>query len=243
MTTKRISRDDIDKFFEFDIDLSTKTMYLGSIMTDWEGYESGVDHNMAERVIKSLHILDRTKKDQPIIIKANNPGGSWYHGMAIFDAIAACESPVHMEMFGYAMSMGSIIPQAADKRIIAPNARFMIHYGYDGGYGHSKNFEKWADEGKRVNLRMENIYLDKMMEKDEEEDEDRYLERVLAEIVNKQQQLELPTPEKVVYHFSSDPDRRREDVRKVLKVLLNFDTFLNAEETVALGLADEVMEL
>ena len=39
-----------------------------------------------------------------------------------------------------------------------PFKEFMIHYGYNGISGHAKTFEKWADEGKRINYEMENIY-------------------------------------------------------------------------------------
>jgi hypothetical protein len=117
----------------------------------------------------------------------------------------------------------------------------MIHYGYDGYAGHSKIFSKSGDEGKKVNYIMENIYLDRMMEKDEEEGGG-YLEDVLADILNKQQELEFPKPTKVRFKFSSDPKKRREDVRAVLKKLLDYDSFFTAEETVALGLADKVAE-
>jgi ATP-dependent protease ClpP protease subunit len=247
---KKLTHDDVDKFFEYGIDIPNRTIYLGEAAYDEYGNGNGVDFFMAERFIKALHILDNTPvpqgKDNSIIVITNNPGGSWYDGMAMYGAIKACKNPVTFKMYGYAMSMGSIIPQAADERIIDKYCRFMIHYGYDGSSGHSKIFEKHGDEGKKVNYAMENIYLDQMLEKDEEQGkqgEANYLERVLADVVNKQQSLDYPPPEKLIkYKFSKDPEQRREDVRKVLKELLNFDTFLTAEETVALGLADKVAD-
>lgn len=237
-----ITRDDTDRFFEHSVDMSSKTLYLGSITYDWDGGETGVDHAMAEYAVKGLHVLDKTKPEQPLTILMNNPGGDWYHGMGIFDAIKACSSHVVIKVFGHAMSMGSIILQAGDERILAPNSRFMIHFGYNGCDNHSKIMEKWADEGKRVNHCMENIYLDKMMAKDAADEEDRYLERVLKEIVDRQKELEYPKPAPVKYRFSTVPDKRREDVRVVLKSLLDYDTILTPEETIDLGLADEVME-
>lgn len=235
----RISHDDIDKFFEYGIDVPNRTIYLGEAAYNSDDLGNGVDFFMAERFIKAIHILDKKAPngDNPITIITNNPGGSWYDGMAIYGAIKSCKNHVTVKMYGHAMSMGSVIPQAADERLIDPYCRFMIHYGYDGSNTHSKIFSKHGDESKRVNLLMENIYLDKMLEKDAEVGG---LESALAEVMNRQQELEVPKPAKVRYRFSTDPGKRREDVRAVLKKLLDYDSFFTAEETVALGLADAI---
>lgn len=246
MANKKLTHDDVDKFFEYGLDIPNRTIYLGEAAYDENGNGNGVDFLMAEKFIKALHILDKQAPngDKAITIITNNPGGSWYDGMAMYGAIKACKNHVTFVMYGYAMSMGSIIPQAADERVIDPYCRFMIHYGYDGYDGHSKIFSKSGDEGKKVNRMMEDIYLEKMMEEDEkrqEAGESNYLERVLADVMNKQNMLDYPPPEKLIkYKFSKDIEQRKEDVRKVLKELLNFDTFLTAEDTVALGLACKI---
>ncbi len=243
----RIVRDHIDHWFEYGLDMDNRTIYLGSASYDMDGGESGVDHLMAEFFIKSIHMLEKASSsaEKPILVIMNNPGGDWYHGMAIFDAIRACKNHVTVKVFGHAMSMGSIILQAADERVMSVNSKFMIHYGYDGAYNHSKIFSKWSDEGKKINYVMENIYLDDMMEKDRimiESGQENYLETILANIINKQKELEYPTPKKVKYHFSKEPEKRREDVRKILIEMLNFDTILTAQETVDIGLADKILE-
>ncbi len=163
MAENKIIRDDVDKFFEYGIDIGAKTLYMGS-----ESYkdddETGTDFLMAERVIKGLHLLDRRVSDG-ITILMNNLGGDEYHGMAIYDAITACQNHVTIKVFGHAMSMGSIILQAADQRIMAPNARLMMHYGTWGTHDHPKNVEKWVEEGKRFNKWMIDLYLEKIREK------------------------------------------------------------------------------
>lgn len=244
---KKLTHDDVDKFFEYGLDIPNRTVYLGCASYSEDGDGNGVDFHMAERFIKALHILDNLAPvgDKPITVIANNPGGSWYHGMAIFGAIKSCKNHVTMKMYGYAMSMGSIIPQAADEVLIDKYCRFMIHYGYDGGSGHSKIVQKWADEGKIVDFEMENIYLDKMLEKDEAEKNlgnDNYLETVLANLMDRQRAFEHPPAPKTKYKFSKVPAKRKEDVRVVLRQFLNFDSFLTAEETVAIGLADGVID-
>ncbi len=159
----RINRDDVDKLYDYDLYIPSRTIYMGSVESSIDGGESGVEAVMAERVIKALHLLDQ--KDEPITIIMNNPGGDWYHGMAIYDAIKACQSHVTVKVMGMAMSMGGVILQAADARIMSPNSRFMMHYGYMGWEGHSKTFDKWGDENKRINKEMEDIFLDKIRKK------------------------------------------------------------------------------
>ena len=148
-------------FFEYGVDIPSRTIYLGSQSMDWEGGETGVDFMMAERFIKSIYLLDQ--KDGDINIISNNPGGDWYHGMAIFDAIKGARNKIKMTVFGYAMSMGSVILQAADERVMSPNSSMMIHYGYSGmGANHPKIVEAWSNEDKKLNKVMEQIYLEKM---------------------------------------------------------------------------------
>jgi len=162
----RIARDDIDHWFDFGVSVPSNTLYMGSAEYDAEGErENGVDFLMAERTIKGLHLLDQ-KKDKPITIIMNNPGGDVYHGAAIYDAIKGCKNHITIKVYGHAMSMGSIILQAADERIMAPNSKFMIHYGTWGINGsHTKTFQKWAEECKRYDKWMIDMYLERIREK------------------------------------------------------------------------------
>ena len=155
----RINRDDIDKLYDYDLFMPTRTIYIGSNTVNEDG-ESGVDADLSSRVIKALHILDQ--KEEPIIVVLNNPGGDFYHGMAIYDAIKACKSHITIKVYGMAMSMAAIILQAADKRVMMPNARLMVHYGEAGFMGHSKTFAKWAEENKKTNSKIEQILLEKI---------------------------------------------------------------------------------
>lgn len=160
----RINRDDVDKLYDYDIYIPSRTIYMGSTESSITEGESGVETIMAERVIKALHLLDQ--KDEPITIIMNNIGGDYFHGMAIYDAIKACKSHVTIKVYGHAMSMGAVILQAADTRVLAPNSKVMIHYGYADWSGHAKTFQKWAEEFKNIDADMEQLFLEKMQEKD-----------------------------------------------------------------------------
>lgn len=202
MSKNKIQRDDVACFQDYDVHIPTRTLYMGSIYSDSYEGDSGVDAHMAERVIKGLHILESVGEngDKPITIIMNNPGGDWYHGMAIYNAIKACKNHITIIVYGHAMSMGSIILQAADERVMTEDASLMIHYGQDGFYGHAKTFEKWAEQGKKLIERMEGIYMEKIRE--------------------------------------INPKYRHAALRK----LLDYDTFLDAKETLKLGLCDRILE-
>lgn len=63
---------------------------------------------------------------------------------------------------GCVMSAASIIFQAADERIMSPYSTMMIHYGSESISDVSKNVLSNAEESKRINRIMEDIYLDKI---------------------------------------------------------------------------------
>lgn len=150
----RIVRDDVDKFFEHGLDITSRTVYIGG---------SEIDHNCAENAIKSLFLLG--KKDEPITVIINSPGGDEYHGLAIYDAIRACKGHVTIRGIGHVMSMGAWIMQAGDTREMTPHATMMIHYGEREQDGHTKNHIKWAEESERVSKLMEETFLVKIREK------------------------------------------------------------------------------
>lgn len=161
---KKTINDDIEKFHDYSIHLPTRTLYMGSEHISESSFdESGTDASMAERLVKNIHILD-TINQEPIVIIMNNIGGDPYHGLAIYDAIKAAKSEIIIKVFGHAMSMGSIILQAADERQMAENSRQMIHYGSLTIDGHSKTVDKQAKEEDKINRWMENMYLERIHE-------------------------------------------------------------------------------
>ena len=71
-----------------------------------------------------------------------------------------------MRCFGRVRSMGTIILQAADERLISPDCLFLIHYGKAGAdLEHSHDFLAFAEHWRSINKRMEDIYIEKIREK------------------------------------------------------------------------------
>lgn len=161
MANKKLNRDDVEHFIENDLYIPTRTIYIGPM--DAEDVE--VNAIMAERAIKNIHILD-SKSDDPIDIILFSYGGDVTAGMAIYDAIRICRSFVTVKVFGCANSMGSIILQAADNRLMSRNSEMMIHYG-EAGYAsnHPKTIDNEHKRAKEYDVWMKNMYLAKIKEK------------------------------------------------------------------------------
>jgi ATP-dependent Clp protease protease subunit len=155
----------VDTFFNHGVDVRTRTIYVGSTSEDEDG-ESGTDFRMAERFIKSLHLIKSLSKSRAAVnVLMNNIGGDESHGFAMYDAIRAIRLPVNITVFGSACSMGSIILQAATKRVMARNATMLLHYGETTVSGHGLNVERWVAYQKKLNENMEQIYLEKIKQK------------------------------------------------------------------------------
>jgi ATP-dependent Clp protease, protease subunit len=156
----RNTRDTVDQLHDYGIHVPTRTLYLGSESRGDNNEESGVDFLLAERIVKNLHILEFINKE-PINIVLNNVGGDWYHGMAIHDAIKNSGCHVTITVYGQAMSMATIILQAADERVMMPNAELMIHDGSESHEGSPRSFEAWAKQSKKSRKKMYDVYAER----------------------------------------------------------------------------------
>lgn len=153
-----VTASDVELFHASDVHLATSTLYVGSF-ADGAGEEQGVDYQLADNVIKNLFLLDQN--DRPINLLLNNLGGDVYHGLAIYDAIKLCHNPVIATVYGQALSMASLILQAATTRLMMPHSTLMIHCGDDSFSGHHHNFQRFARETARKQALIERIYAER----------------------------------------------------------------------------------
>jgi ATP-dependent Clp protease protease subunit len=167
--------DPIWYFFNYGLEPDTRTIFMG---TNHESENTGTDYLMAQRVIKALHILEKTKGDIRIIM--NNEGGFWTDGIAMYDYIKACKNSVIIDVVGQASSMGAIILQAADIRRVAKHSKIMVHYGKDGlSPEHPEIYRRWAGESERIKGEIHKILLPKIREKKK-----KFTESQLVNILN-----------------------------------------------------------
>ena len=147
-------RDDVDRYFEYDIDLTSDTI---DIFDD-------IDTISAAKFLKGLLILEKKNIDV-IKIRLSTPGGDWYSGMGMYDAIRFCKKPVEITGYGLVMSMGTVIMQAATKRILSPECTFMVHQGTEFIGGKVSDALSQAEEAKRTMKKMEDIFMERIKQK------------------------------------------------------------------------------
>lgn len=98
-------------------DFETRTIYLVGEINDGVSF----------RFLVAFRIMDET--DGPIKIVMNSVGGHETDGYAIYDAIRLSRNEVTIEVYGACQSIAAAIMQAGDKRLMAPEASFMVHNG------------------------------------------------------------------------------------------------------------------
>lgn len=88
---------------------------------------------MAATVTKAMYELDsisRRRPGRPITVVFNSPGGVVTDGFTLYDflrELAARGHTVTTKCMGAAASMGAILMQAGDERVMSPNAFMMVH--------------------------------------------------------------------------------------------------------------------
>lgn len=170
--SKKIQRnmniEERELFYTRNLDVKKRIVYFGAwqpneeiTSEDWE-----VNDFSVQNAIKGLYILEESKV-APITIIWLSYGGEWCAGMALYDYIKQIKSAVTIKAYGRIRSMGTIILQSAKKRLLSPHCEFLIHYG--SGIGatsdRTKDMLASAEETKRINKVMEDIYLNRIKEK------------------------------------------------------------------------------
>ena len=94
-----------------------------------------VDDQIANLIIAQLLHLESEDPDKDISLYINSPGGSVYHGLAIYDTMQFIKPDVQTICVGTAMSMGALLLAGGTKgkRMALPNSKMMIHQG-SGAY-------------------------------------------------------------------------------------------------------------
>lgn len=164
------SEDHIYHLHQYGVDLLKNHIYLMGVDRGYEVTEGtdepGVDFVMANMFIKNMQMCMSVNPGVPILIHQATCGGEWHAGMAIYDSIKTCPSPVTILNYTHARSMSSIILQSANKRVTMPHGVFMFHDGDVSLYGTVKQVESNVDFYKIAGIQMRNIYVESMREKE-----------------------------------------------------------------------------
>ena len=118
-----------------------------------------VDDQIANLIIAQLLHLESEDPDKDISIYVNSPGGSVYHGLAIYDTMQFIKPDVATICVGIAMSMGALLLAAGTegKRSALPNSKILIHQVSGGFQGQGTDIEIQARETINLKRRLEEI--------------------------------------------------------------------------------------
>lgn len=93
-------------------------------------FYSGVDAESVQLCMSELGLWSRRDPGAPITLIFNSPGGGVHDGLALFDFIRQLRAMGHFVTtiaLGRAASMGAVLLQAGDRRVIGQNAFLLIH--------------------------------------------------------------------------------------------------------------------
>jgi len=161
MKEKKLTLNDYELFHDKNLYVPSRTIYFGGQHED-DG--DVVNDRTVAQLIKNLHILEHGEI-APISILLNTVGGSWEDGIAVYDVIKSLKSSVNIIGIGKVYSMGSVIMQAGDFRLLTENTYMMIHDGSEGYEGDPKMIERWMEVSKAVRMKMYDIFWQRMKQK------------------------------------------------------------------------------
>jgi ATP-dependent protease ClpP protease subunit len=143
----------INDVHNFGIDFEGREIFVGGNDID------EINHVLSSIFIINLRLLDRTEGN--ILIHLNTNGGDYCYGMSMYDTIKSCQNNIITLSYAQSCSMSSIIPQAADLRIIMPNTYFMIHEGQLVLDGTSKTIKSFIEFNKQLSASALDIYTER----------------------------------------------------------------------------------
>lgn len=187
------------------IDLPSRQIWIHGIdtMDSYIDGEPGIEHIMANKVIKNLHILKEHSDNLPVTIHLSTCGGWVEQGLAVYDTIRLMPYPVTMISYTHARSMSSYILQAADERILLPHSYFMFHDGelYLGGT--LKQVYSNVSYTKVQNDLLMDIYVESLKKKGKFKDRSRdWIQRMLRKCMDKKEDVFLTAGEAVEWGFA-----------------------------------------
>lgn len=166
-----------------------------------------------------------------INLHLNTPGGDVFDGIAIYNALVDHPAVVNAYIPGIAASIGTVIAMGADRRVIAPHARMMIHDAWVLVAGDAADLRKLADRLDESSANIAAIYAEHAGGTADE-----WRDRMRAESWYTDQQA-------VDVGLAHEVGRSNDDVREAARQAAKFDfskfRYRDAERQVAM-LRDEV---
>lgn len=96
-----------------------------------------------------------------ITVRMNTPGGEIFDGIAIYNALRSHPANVTTVVEGLAASIGSVILQAGDKRLMMSHSQTMIHDGSGMCWGNAADMRQLADLLDKLSNNIAGVYAER----------------------------------------------------------------------------------
>jgi ATP-dependent Clp endopeptidase proteolytic subunit ClpP len=127
-------------------------------------FYSRVEEESVRACMATLTSWSSKAPGAPLTIIFNSPGGAVHDGLALFDFLRHLRVTGHhltTIALGRAASMGAVLLQAGDRRVIGSNAFVMLHEVSNGASGKVSEIEESVELSKRLQKRLLTILADR----------------------------------------------------------------------------------
>lgn len=120
-------------------------------------FYSRVEEESVRACMATLTSWSSKSPGAPLTIVFNSPGGAVHDGLALFDFLRHLRTSGHhltTLALGRAASMGAVLLQAGDRRVVGANAFVMLHEVSNGSSGKVSELEESIELSKRLQKRL-----------------------------------------------------------------------------------------
>ena len=122
------------------------------------GYDAWTDRGVtAKRVAAAL----RSIGDGEVHVDINSPGGDFFEGVAIYNALRAHKGKVTVRVLGVAASAASVIAMAADELLVGEAGFLMIHNAWSVVIGNRQALEAAMNDMATFDAAMASVYANR----------------------------------------------------------------------------------
>ncbi|MBQ8052452.1 MAG: ATP-dependent Clp protease proteolytic subunit [Lachnospiraceae bacterium] len=133
--------------------------------------EGEIDDQAACSFIKKIMLLTAENPNKEIDVLINSPGGEINSGLAMYDVIQSCKTPIRIFCIGRAYSMAAVLfASGRNGRYMLPHSELMLHEPLLGNHvrGNSSSIKSISDSLISTKIKLNQI-LAKHTGKSEEE--------------------------------------------------------------------------
>jgi ATP-dependent Clp endopeptidase proteolytic subunit ClpP len=127
-------------------------------------FYSRVEEDSVRACMATLASWSSKAPGAPLTVVFNSPGGAVHDGLALFDFLRHLRANGHhltTLALGRAASMGAVLLQAGDRRVVGANAFVMLHEVSNGSSGKVSELEESIELSKRLQKRLLQILAER----------------------------------------------------------------------------------